>query len=74
MAKRYKKVVVTQAYFDLLKMSADMLDTMTDEGGDNGYYVVVDAQKLKELARVRKAWDKAILSEIDGSEPFVEPQ
>lgn len=70
-SKAEKKVVVNQAYFELVDRKAQMLDGMFENAIEGE--IVVHVSIFKDWAKIQKDWDKADADSLDGSEPYVPP-
>ena len=69
-SKTQKKVVINQAYFELIERKAELLDEMTD-GSDS---FALAPEHFKTMAKLQKDWDKADGGSLKGCEPYVEPK
>lgn len=70
MAKKEQKVVVNKTYFDLIERKANLLDQMVYEGDG----IAVDPDSLKELAQIRRTWDKHDAYQFIGTEEPYAPK
>jgi hypothetical protein len=70
-SKKDKKVVVNQAYFELIHRKAELLDVMCADAGS----IAVHASSFKDYDRIVKDWDRAGASDFEGTEtPYKEPE
>lgn len=68
-AKKDKKVVVNQAYYELVVRKAELLDSMSSFGDG----IEVNAGNLKDLAKIQSDWDKVDAGRFEGTaKPFGE--
>ena len=70
-SKKISRVVVNQAYFELVEKKAQMLDMMFDHVGEGE--IVVGVSLFKDYGKVQKEWEKVDADSLDGSDPYVEP-
>ncbi len=70
-SKSEKRVVVNQAYFELIERKAQLLESMFENAGDGEIDIYVSV--FKDWAKIQKDWDKADADSLDGSEPYVPP-
>jgi len=61
-----KKVVVNQAYFELVERKARLLDSIFED--DYGGCAVISIETLKERTRIQTAWLKIDADSIAGTE------
>lgn len=71
-SKRDKKVVVNQAYFELIERKAQALDQMYAVHEDGN--LSVSATDLKTIEKIVVDWEKVDAGDLSGSEPYTEPK